>query len=357
MLPIKIDHIEFYVSNAFQAASFYKSFFGFDIIAYAGPTTGMQDKISYLLKQENINLTISSSINSDSHITNHILKHDDSVKDIVFLTEDVHSLFAHSIANGATTVMEPIEIDDGSTKIIKATISTFGDTVHSFIEKQGDNLPFYKMINTKKRYVTHSMLSTIDHLAIAVEAGSIKKWQKFYQDALGFHLFFSEEVDLGHSGMKSLVMVNKEDSIKLVFVEPISREELSQVDNYLLHNNGAGVQHIAYLTQDIVKTIKYLTKQGIDFLKVPANYYAKLDQIITKKLGQQKINQLKEFNILIDAVLNSQEDKILMQTFTKPLQNKPTFFVEIIERMQNNGFGSGNIKALYEAIQTEQVKK
>ena len=344
MLPIKIDHIEFYVSNAFQAASFYKSFFGFNIISYAGPTTGMQDKISYLLKQGNITLTISSSINPDSYITKHILKHDDSIKDIVLLTEDVHSLFAHSIANGATPVMHPTEIDDGKTKIIKATITTFGDTVHSFIQKQDDNLPFYKVMNSEKPYTTHNMLNTIDHLAIAVEAGSIKKWQKFYQDTLGFHLFFSEEVDLGPSGMKSLVMANKEENIKLVFVEPISRQERSQVDNYLLHNNGPGVQHIAYLTQDIVNTIKYITKQGIEFLKVPASYYAKLDQTMARKLGQQKIEQLKKLGILIDGASNSQEAKILMQTFTKPLQNKPTFFAEIIERNQNNGFGSGNMK-------------
>ena len=357
MLPIKIDHIEFYVSNAFQAANFYKAFFGFDVIAYAGPSTGMQDKISFLLKQGNIILTISSSTKPDSHITKHILKHDDSVKDIVLLTEDVRSLFRHSVANGATPVMEPIEINDGSTKIVKATIATFGDTVHSFIQKQDDSLPFYEAMTSKKLYTSDNMLNTIDHLAIAVEAGNIKQWQKFYQDTVGFHSFFSEEVDLGHSGMKSLVMANKEESIKFVFVEPISRRERSQVDNYLLHNNGAGVQHIAYLTQDIVKTIEYITKQGIEFIKVPASYYEKLDQTMLRKLVQQKVNQLKELDILIDSVSNSQGEKILMQSFTKPLQNKPTFFAEIIERKQNNGFGSGNIKALYEAIQIEQSQE
>ena len=367
MLPIKIDHLEFYVFNALQAANFYKSSFGFKIIAYAGPDTGMKDKISYILKHGSITLVVSSAVDPDSDIIKHVIKHDDSVKDIVFMTGDVHTLFEHSIKNGAIPIMPPTIIEDGDMSIIKATIASFGDVVHSLIQRQDliqehdrDILPFYKFIHKTislpQTPKTTPIIDAIDHLAIAVGSDSITKWQKFYQDVFGFHLFYSEDIDLGKSGMRSLVTANETENIKLVFVEPISKQEKSQIDNYLSYNNGEGVQHLAFLSSDIICAIKYLQTQGINFLNVPASYYSNLDNSVIQRLGPQKISDLQELNILVDAILNDKENKILMQAFTKPLQNRPTFFTEIIQRDKADGFGSKNIKALYEAVQQEQNK-
>lgn len=363
MLPIKIDYIEFYVSNAFQAANFYKSVFGIEIIAYADSNTGMENKISYMLKHGSITIVISSSANPDSDIMKHVAKHDDSIKDIALITDDVYALFERSTKNGAIPIMAPTIIDDGKTRIIKAIIASFGDVVHSLIQKQNfiheqdsDNiLPFYRPMPSQTVDII-PIIEDIDHLAIAVRSNSITQWQKFYQDIFGFHLFYSEDIDLGTSGMKSLVMVNETENIKFVFVEPVSKQEKSQIDNYISCNNGEGVQHLAFLSSDIIYTITSLQKQGINFLNVPANYYSSLNTSVIQTLGQQKIDTLRKLNILVDTNLSNAETKILMQAFTKPFQNRQTFFVEIIQRYKADGFGSNNIKALYEAVQQEQNK-
>jgi len=352
MLLNKIDYIEFYVFNAFQAANFYKLVLGFDIIAYGKPETGLKDKISYILKQGAIKLVISSAIDVNSSILKHVFLHDDGIKDITFLTSNVRALFEESIKMAAISVLEPLEINDSKEKIIKATIAAFGSTVHSFIERQtpSDILPFYIPLP----YATQNIdigLEAIDHLAIAVESGTIKKWQEYYENIFGFHLFYSEDIYLGNSGMRSIVVANREENIKFTIVEPVSGSEKSQVDSYISYNNGcAGVQHLAFLSKDIIKTIRMLKDQGIKFLDIPESYYTNLKPAIYQKLDEKKIHLIKELNILVD------EDKEghLMQIFSKPLQNRPTFFIEIIQRENAKGFGSGNIKALYEAVQSGQ---
>ncbi len=347
----KIDYIEFYVFNAFQAANFYKSVLGFNIIAYGGPETGLKDKISYILKQGTIKLVISSAININSSILKHVVLHDDGIKDIVFSTKNTNALFAESIEMGATSILEPSEINDGKEKIIKATIASFGNTVHSFIERQtsSDILPFYTPLHYAYKNLNIG-LESIDHLAIAVEGGTIKKWQEFYENVFGFHLFYSEDIYLGNSGMRSVVVANKEENIKFTLVEPVSGLEKSQVDTYISYNKGAGVQHLAFLSKDIIQTVNSLKALGINFLNIPGSYYEGLTETIHQKLDNDTLDSIKKLNILAD------EDKegYLMQVFSKPLQSRPTFFIEVIQRENAKGFGSGNIKALYEAVQKNQ---
>ena len=347
----KIDYIEFYVFNAFQAANFYKSVLGFDIIAYGGPETGLKDKISYILKQGTIKLIISSALDTNSAILQHVFLHDDGIKDIAFSTKNTSAIFEESIKMGAISVLEPSEINDGKEKIIKATVASFGNTVHSFIERQtpSDILPFYAPLH----YATQNIdigLEAIDHLAIAVEGGTIKKWQEFYENVFGFHLFYSEDIYLGNSGMRSVVVANRKENIKFTLVEPVSGLEKSQVDTYISYNKGAGVQHLAFLSEDIIQTVNSLKDLGINFLNIPESYYEGLKGTIYQKLDNDKLDSIKKLNILVD------EDKegYLMQVFSKPLQNRPTFFIEIIQRENAKGFGSGNIKALYEAVQKNQ---
>ena len=351
MLLNKIDYIEFYVFNAFQAANFYKSELGFDIIAYVGSETGLKDKISYILKQGMIKLVISSSIDTSSSILKHVFLHDDGVKDIAFSTDNVKSLFETSTKMGATAVLTPTEVNDGKEKIIKATVVSFGNTVHSFIERQTptDILPFYKPLHYTSQNIDIG-LEAIDHLAIAVEGGTIKKWQEFYENVFGFHLFSSEDIYLGSSGMQSVVVANREENIKFTLVEPVSRSEKSQIDTYISYNGCAGVQHLAFLSKDIIHTVNSLKDLGINFLDIPESYYEGLKETIRQKLDSDKIASIKKLNILVDE----NKEGYLMQVFSKPLQNRPTFFIEIIQRQNAKGFGSGNIKALYEAVQKNQ---
>lgn len=347
----KIDYLEFYVFNAFQAANFYRSVLGFNIIAYGGPETGLKDKISYILVQEEIKLIISSTIDKQSPIIRHVLSHDDSIKDIAFLCDDTSSTFKECIKLGAIPVLPPQEINDGKEKIIKASIATFGDTVHSFIERHNDSeiLPYY----TKLPYMSSTKkvgLKSLDHLAIAIEKSTIKKWQNFYKKIFEFHLFYSEDIELGKSGMRSIVLANRKENIKLVFVEPISEKEKSQIETYINYNGGAGVQHIAFLSSDIIHSVKTLIKHGVKFLEVPASYYEGLNFPTNQEFNKENISSIRNLNILVDR----DNDGYLMQVFSNPIQNSPTFFIEIIQRGKSKGFGSGNIRALYSALQKNQ---
>ncbi len=351
MLINKIDYLEFYVFNAFQAANFYISVLGFDIIAYGSLETGLHDKIFYILMQGNIKLILSSAINKSSPLIQHVIIHDDSVKDIAFLCDNVCETFNLCLEKGAKLILYPTEVSDGKNKIIKASIITFGDTVHSFIEYKSDSLilPFYIPISNLLADKNVG-LKEIDHLAIALEASTIKKWQEFYEIVFGFHVFYSEDIYLCKSGMLSVVLSDNNDRIKFVFVEPISKGEKSQIETYINYNGGPGVQHLAFLTDDIVGSVKLLKEQGIEFLDVPLNYYEDIKDRFTHKISDSMLQCIRKYQILIDEDKNG----YLMQSFSKPLQNSPTFFIEIIQRENAVGFGSGNIKALYTAVQKAQ---
>jgi 4-hydroxyphenylpyruvate dioxygenase len=348
-----IDHIEIYVFNAFQAANFYRSVFGFDIIAYAGPETGLKDQISYFLRQGFISLVISSSTNRESPFLQHVINHDESIKDIAFTTDNVFQLYEAAIKVGAVSVLEPTELYDDKVRIIKATIATFGRTVHSFIQRENHfsyELPFYTSLNysLKKNQVN---LETIDHVAIALEKGTLEKWRKFYEDVLGFYLFSAEDVSTDDSGMKSAVISTPSETIKFVLVEGTSNKKPSQVENFISSYGCAGVQHLALSSKNILSTASVLKNNGVKFLEIPETYYENIPSALKKTL-QDKMEAIKHLNILVDL----ENHGYLMQIFTRPLQNLPTFFIEIIQRENSAGFGSNNIKALYEAVEKDQQR-
>lgn len=348
-----MDYMELYVFNAFQAANFYRAVFGFDIVAYAGPETGLKDQISYLLLQGSIRLVISSAINRDSSLLKHVINHDDSVKDIALTTSNVPKLYEAAKRAGAISILEPTEIYDDKVRIIKATIAAFGNTVHSFIERETPSsyeLPFYIPLNypANKNPIG---LEKLDHLAVAVETGSLQKWQKFYEEVLGFYVFSAENVHTNESGMKSVVVSDSSETIKFVLVEGIPGKKKSQIENYITYHGCAGVQHLAFSSKDIIKAANLLKNQGIKFLEIPETYYDNVPPAL-KTMLQDKMESIRHSNILIDLEQNG----YLMQMFTRPLQNLPTFFIEIMQRENSTGFGSNNIKALFEAVEKDQQR-
>lgn len=346
-----IEYVEIFVFNAFQAASFYKSAFGFDIIAFSGSETGIKDKVSYLLQQGSIKLIITSSQNRESPIFKHVIAHDDSIKDVAFLVNNASEVFETVTKAGAIPILEPTEIYDGETKIIKATIAAFGNTVHSFIEYENTfhKLPYYKDLNAISN--NSIGLEKIDHIALAIETGQLEKWQKFYEAVLGFHVFYAEDIYTEDSGMKSIVVCDTTNTIKFVLVEGVTKKKKSQVENYISHNGCSGVQHLAFLSSDIIKIARILQDRGIKFLDIPENYYSCIPAPL-KKILQQKMDAIKSSNILVDL----EKGGYLMQMFTRPLQNLPTFFIEIMQRENSTGFGSNNVKALYKAVEKDQQK-
>lgn len=352
--PIKhIDYIELFVFNAFQSACFYKSVFGFNIVGYAGPETGLTDKISYILEKVNIRLLISSSRDRKSNLFQQIIDHDEYVKDIAFTVADVRAVYEQALKAGAESFLSPTLIEDGKTKILKACIQTFGNTVHSFIEREeatNYNLPYY----TNLQYPQNNLetgLEDFDHVAIAIENGQIEHWKDFYSSVFNFHTFHKEDIYTGENGMKSIVVCDPNERIKFVLIEGISKSKTSQIDNYISYNGCSGVQHLAFSTKDIYKSATLLRKQGIRFLEIPESYYADLPFNL-KEAFSERMDKIKDLNILLDAETNG----YLLQMFTRPLQNFPTFFIEIIQRENSRGFGSNNIKALYKAVEKDQQK-
>lgn len=346
-----IDYVEFYVANSYQAAHFYKSTLGFNVVAYGSPETGLIDKKSYIVEQGDIRVILSSPTVMHSSIHQHIIAHDDGVKDIAFLSSNVELDFKRAIDNGACPIFSPFDLEDHGLKVKVATIACFGDTVHTFIQREKDErwaMPFYRTFRTIKSGTTAVGLLEIDHIAIALEKGQLNTWKEFYQNALGFQLTHKEDVYTGYSGMNSLVMSNTTGTIKFPLVEPAQGPKRSQIDFYLFSYGGSGVQHIAFSTRDIIKTSQALKEQGIEFLNIPKSYY---DNMCESTFGsyREKLPIIKDLGILIDTAPNG----TLMQIFSKPLQSRPTFFLEVIQRDNMEGFGSNNIKALFEAIERE----
>jgi 4-hydroxyphenylpyruvate dioxygenase len=345
---INIEYIELYVSNALKSAGFYRDAFGFSIVGYGSPDTGLSDKISYILKSGSCRLVLSSGIDSGSTISTEVALHDDFVKDIAFNVEDVKKTFNHAMAKGAQGILEPTICSNGEHNIIKATINSFGNVNHSFIQgiSTTDLLPFYRPLNRSNVYGTR--IKGIDHIAFAVRKGMLDRVSKFYKNALNFHLLYKEDIDLGSSGMRSVVMASKDENIKVTIVEPISNTEISQVEKFITNNNNIpGVQHIAFASEDIIDSVKRIKENGIGLLHIPKEYYRSISSSLRQKLGESVFHSIEQFEILVDEDNNGQ----LFQVFTKPLQNRETFFAEIIERRGAKTFGSRNIKALYKAVQ------
>lgn len=348
-----IDYIEFYVGNAWQAAHFYCTAFGFSKRAYAGLETGLRDRASFVVEQRNMRFALTSPLAPDGSIAQHVHIHGDGVKDIAFLVNDCRGVFHETVKRGARPIQEPAVMEDETGQVVKATIGAFGDTVHSFIERknyEGVHLPDYRPINNQPSGGLTGLVS-VDHAAISVEPGTLDKWVSFYEETLGFHQSHQEDVLTEYSGMNSRVVQNSTGSIKFPIVEPAAGKRKSQIEEYLSFYGGSGVQHVAMSCESIVNTIRALRSNYVSFVDIPSSYYdAVRDRIGNVDLD---IKALRELNILVDRDGWGH----LMQIFTRPVQSRPTVFLEVIQRVGARGFGGGNIKALFEAVEREQAKR
>ncbi len=352
------DYVEFYVGNAKQAAHYYKTAFGFQSLAYAGLETGVKDKASYVLKQDKIRLVLTTPLNENSPINEHLKKHGDGVKVVALWVEDATSAYNETMKRGARSFMEPTIEKDESGEVIRSGIYTYGETVHIFVERKNYNgvfLPGYKP--WKSDYNPTAVgLKYIDHMVGNVGWNEMNKWVKFYEDVMGFVNFLSfddKQIHTEYSALMSKVMSNGNGRIKFPINEPAEGKKRSQIEEYLDFYGGPGVQHIAIATDDIIKTVSELKARGVEFLSAPPHAYY---QAIPERLGvhmemmKEDIAEIEKLSIMVDA----DEDGYLLQIFTKPVEDRPTLFYEIIQRMGAKGFGAGNFKALFESIEREQ---
>jgi 4-hydroxyphenylpyruvate dioxygenase len=353
------DYVEFYVGNAKQAAHYYKTAFGFQSLAYAGLETGVRDRASYVLKQDKIRLVLTTALNSQSPIGEHVKKHGDGVKVIALWVDDARKAFEETTSRGAKPFMEPTVEKDEHGEVVRSGIYTYGETVHVFVERKnykGIFLPGFK--EWKSEYNPSPVgLKFIDHMVGNVGWGEMNQWVKWYEDVMGFVNFLSfddKQIHTEYSALMSKVMANGNGRIKFPINEPAEGKKKSQIEEYLDFYEGPGCQHIAVATDDIITTVTQLRERGVEFLSAPPHTYY---EDVPKRLGKhvsifkEDIQVLEKLGILIDA----DEEGYLLQIFTKPVEDRPTLFYEIIQRMGARGFGAGNFKALFEAIEREQA--
>ncbi|MTI87808.1 MAG: 4-hydroxyphenylpyruvate dioxygenase [Balneolaceae bacterium] len=354
IMPIQgTDYVEIYCSNAKQAAHFYKSVFGFHSLAYAGLETGLKDRESYVVVQDKVRLVLTSPLKSGTDIGRHIDQHGDGVKVIALWVDDATTAYEEAISRGAKSYMEPQTETDDHGKVVRSGIYTFGETVHIFVERKEYEGAFLPGFNKwESSYTPESIgLKYIDHMVGNVELGKMNEWVKFYEDVMGFKQILSfddKDISTKYTALMSKVMSNGNGRIKFPINEPAPGLKKSQVDEYLDFYEGAGVQHIALATDDIIHTVSTLRERGMDFLSIPKTYY----DVLTDRVGEidEDIQTLSDLGILVDR----DEEGYLLQIFTKTIQARPTMFFEIIQRKGAISFGKGNFKALFEAIEREQ---
>ena len=355
------DYIELYVGNAKQAAHFYKTAFGFQSLAYRGLETGSKNAASYVLKQGKIRLVLTTPLHSKSPINDHLRKHGDGVKVIALLVDDAKAAYAETTKRGAKSYFTPKKSQDEHGVIITSGIYTYGETVHVFVERKnykGVFFPGYEVWNSTYNPPS-SGLRFIDHIVGNVGWGQMDIWVQWYEEVMGFVNFLSfddKQIHTEYSALMSKVMSNGNGRIKFPINEPAEAEKRSQIEEYLDFYEDSGVQHLAVATDDIITTVKQLKKNGVEFLPPPPKTY--YDAIPSRlgahmKLMKEDISTLKELSILVDA----DEEGYLLQIFTKPIEDRPTLFFEIIQRMGAKGFGAGNFKALFESIEREQANR
>ena len=353
-LPILgTDHVEFYVGNAKQAAYYYQSAFGYNLVAYAGPETGLRDRVSYVLQQEKIRLVLTASLDPNSEIAKHVHQHGDGVKVIALWVDDAEKSYYETMSRGAKSAFEPKKLTDQFGEVVVSAIHTYGDTIHTFVERKnyrGAFMPGYQP--AKSTIPVESIgLKHIDHCVGNVELGDMNKWVKFYEDVMGFKLlvtFDDKDISTEYTALMSKVVSNGTGYIKFPINEPAEGRKKSQIEEYIEFYRGAGVQHLAIATDDIIHTVSELRRRGVDFLYVPDNYYDDLYDRVGKI--DEDVKKLKDLNILVDR----DDEGYLLQIFTKPVEDRPTLFYEIIQRKGATSFGKGNFKALFEAIEREQ---
>lgn len=348
------DHIEFYVGNAKQSAMYYQAALGFQWVAYMGPETGVRDRVSYVLQQNKIRLVLSAALSPDHEIARHVALHGDGVKVLALWVDDAAKAYHTALERGAESAFEPRRLQDEHGEIGIAAIKTYGETIHTFVDRheyRGAFMPGYAA--RQSVYPAQPVgLQYVDHCVGNVELGGMNKWVNFYQDVMGFKLlvtFDDKDISTEYTALMSKVVSNGNGYIKFPINEPAQGLKKSQIEEYLDFYRGAGVQHIAVATNDIIATVSQLRRNGVDFLEVPGTYY---DDLIAR-VGHidEDLEDLKKLNILVDR----DEEGYLLQIFTKPVQDRPTVFFEIIQRRGAKSFGKGNFKALFEAIEREQM--
>jgi len=352
------DYVEFYVGNAKQAAHFYKTAFGFQSHAYCGLETGSRDKVSYVLKQDKIRLVLTTALNSESPVGEHVKKHGDGVKVVALWVEDARKAFEETTSRGAKIYMEPVVEKDEFGEVVRAGIYTYGETVHMFVERKNYNGAFLPgFVEWKSDYNPTSIgLKYIDHMVGNVGWNQMNTWVKWYEDVMGFVNFLSfddKQIHTEYSALMSKVMSNGNGRIKFPINEPAKGNKRSQIEEYLDFYEGSGVQHIAIATDDIITTVSELKARGVEFLSAPPHaYYEDIPNRLGEhmKMMHEDLEVIEKLAIMVDA----DEDGYLLQIFTKPVEDRPTLFFEIIQRMGAKGFGAGNFKALFESIEREQ---
>ena len=351
------DHLHFYVGNAKQAAHYYATAFGFRIAAYAGPETGMPGRASYVLEQNRVRFVVTSSLGSNDAIARHVFVHGDGVRDVALRVANARAAFAAAVAAGAVAVAEPEETRDAHGSVVQATIATYGDTVHTFIERDayaGPFLPGYVAVESLARAPHPVGLEAVDHCVGNVGWNEMDRWGAYYADAFGFSQLVSfDDADISteYSALRSKVMSDADHRVKFPINEPAEGLKKSQIEEYLDFYGGAGVQHVAIATGDIVASVRALRANGVAFLTTPGSYY----DALRERVGaiDEDIAILRELSILVDR-----DDRgYMLQIFTKPLQDRPTLFFEIIQRRGSLSFGKGNFKALFVSIEEEQAKR
>jgi 4-hydroxyphenylpyruvate dioxygenase len=350
------DYMELYVGNAKQSAHFYKTAFGFQSHAYAGPETGVKDRVSYVLKQDKIRLVLTTALSSDHPIAEHQKKHGDGVKVLALWVDDAYSAHEETTKRGGKSYMEPTTISDENGEVRLSGIHTYGETVHIFVERKNYNgifMPGYE--KWESSYNPEPVgLKYIDHCVGNVDWNQMNPWVKFYEDVMGFKNILSfddEDISTEYSALMSKVMSNGNGYIKFPINEPAEGKKKSQIEEYLDFYEGEGVQHIAVATDNIIETVTALQNRGVEFLNIPASYY----ETILDRVGEidEDLAPLKDLGILIDR----DNEGYLLQIFTKPVEDRPTMFFEIIQRKGAQSFGKGNFKALFEAIEREQASR
>ncbi|MEO6696162.1 MAG: 4-hydroxyphenylpyruvate dioxygenase [Ignavibacteria bacterium] len=355
-LPLKrIDHLEFFVGNAKQSAFYYQYVLGFKLTGYSGLETGNREKASYLLEQGKIRFVLSSTLTDDNFLAEHHKRHGDGVRDIAIEVDDAKKSYIETTNRGAKGVLEPTEYKDENGVIIKSSIQTYGETIHSFVERKNYNGLFMPgFVSAENKAVKNNKdtgLRAVDHIVGNVELGKMNEWVKFYARTMGFNQLISfddKDISTDFTALMSKVMQNGTGKIKFPINEPAPGKKKSQIEEYLDFYKSGGAQHIAMATKDILATVNELKSRGLEFLTIPTTYYRELEGRVGKI--DEDISDLEKLGILVDR----DEDGYLLQIFSKPIEDRPTVFFEIIQRKGARSFGKGNFKALFEAIEREQ---
>ncbi len=350
------DYLEFFVGNAKQSAYYYRAAFGFELVAYAGLETGVRDRASYLLQQGTIRFLLTTPLTPDHYAADHIKLHGDGVRAIALLVDDVDAAYRDTTAKGARGVDAPRLFEDCNGQVKMASIATFGDTIHTFVERsryKGCFLPGFEPMD-RDVIVRPAALKFVDHVVGNLEWNKMNSWVEYYERVFGFHKFWSvddKQLHTDYSALKSTVVADPSERIKMPLNEPAEGKRKSQIEEYCDFYRSAGVQHIAMHTDDIIESVAKLRENGVEFLRIPDTYYEQLEQ----RVGQidEDVRKLAQLGILVDR----DEHGYLLQLFTRPLEDRPTLFLEVIQRKGGRSFGVGNFKALFEAIEREQEKR